>query len=286
MEPTFHSLADLSCNQISDLLNRAFEGYIVPIRFEPAMVAAMVRTEAIDLVSSLRARIGERDAGIALIARRGTVCRVAGMAVTPAARRKRVGRALMERVIADSRARGEAALTLEVIEQNPAAVGLYESVGLWQNRRLVGYSAHPATAEPADVSLLVEAEVSDAAREVLSWSPDLPWQISGETIAQLSLPNRAYRLGPAYAVVSDPAHEMIAIRALVVPEEQRRLGWGRRLVNALWSKHPDRQWRIAPVVPEGLADEFFAAVGFQREELSQLQMQMELSAGSNSGEEN
>jgi hypothetical protein len=124
--------------------------------------------------------------------------------------------------------------------------------------------------------LLEETDVPTVARLIEAESPDLPWQISGATLAQLGTPNRAYRLGRAHAIVSDPERSTIVLRAMVVPDGHRRLGWGSNLIAALKALYHGRIWRVPPVVPDHLADEFFQSCGFERTELSQWEMAIDL----------
>lgn len=276
MDDIYNSLLDLPTTAISTLLNQSFQGYVVDIRFDPILLASIIRADSIDLASSRRVQVDGEDAGIALIARRGNICRVAAMAIRPEARGQGVGRRLMEQVIADARIRGETTMTLEVVEQNPVAIRLYEGLAFRRVRRLVGYSCEPVNHEGPAIDGLEEIEMSDVATEVMAHLPDLPWQISGATLAHLAFPNRAFRLGHACTVVSDPNQPTVSLRAIFVSPDKRRQGEGRRLIETLQSRFPDRTWRISPVVPDGLADVFFHAVGFKTDSLSQFQKQLDL----------
>lgn len=167
-------------------------------------------------------------------------------------------------------------MVLEVIEQNEAAVKLYEAVGFRQQRRLVGYSA-PQPKGVVDPHLEA-VDISEVARHLITYGPsDLPWQISGETLAQIALPNQGYRLGPAYAAISNPAHAPISLRALVVPEKAQPQMWATRLLQAMIAQHPNQPWRIPTLFPEELIRGLFEGLGFEREPLTQWQMRLELS---------
>ena len=85
-------------------------------------------------------------------------------------------------------------MVLEVIENNLPAVRLYEACGFKTERRLVGYEAmfDPFGGE----AKLEEVDIGQVSRLVgIFGLDDLPWQISAESLAQYSPPNRAYRLG-------------------------------------------------------------------------------------------
>ena len=172
--------------------------------------------------------------GVALVARRGWTCRLAALAIVPEARRRGVGRWTMDRLIEEAGLRGERQMVLEVIEQNEPAVGLYRGGGFRVLRRLVGYKAiHSGSAGPvpAHATDVREVDVREAARLVTAYGlPDLPWQVSGESLALTGPPNRAYRLGEAYTVISNPAGPQIAIRSILVKPEARGQGLAARLL--------------------------------------------------------
>jgi ribosomal protein S18 acetylase RimI-like enzyme len=208
--------------------------------------------------------------GAALIARRGWTSRLAGMAIAPDARAQGIGRWCMDRLLHGARARGERAMVLEVIEQNEPAVRLYQRCGFRTLRRLVSYVvSQPAGA--ADVAL-EEADLHTVARLVSAHGlPDLPWQISGESLAQAGPPNRAYRLGAAYVTISNPDEAQVAIRSLLVAPNGRRQGQATRLLRAVMARHPGKTWQVPALCPEEIGGVFEKA-GFVQESLSQLQM--------------
>lgn len=271
MNLSFEPLLHRSPADISEVLNHAFEGYIMPANFRPELVAYMVRNDAIDLMASRIVLRNGKPAGIGLIARRGDRSRLAGMAVVPDARGQGVGRRLMEHLLAEAAERGEQAMELEVIEQNTAAVRLYERVGFKQLRRLVGFVAEPNAGAAA--AGLQEAPLMEVAAKVLAsgW-PDLPWQISGGTLAQYTHPAKGYRLGPALAVLSGCERPTVTIQAIIVEPEHRRQGHATRLLQALQAEYAHKSWRVPIVYPEEFADGLFLPLGFQREKYSQFQM--------------
>lgn len=257
------------------LLNRGFADYLVAVQFDAATLLDAVRQDGIDLASS---RIVLRDGaavGVALIARRGWTSRLAGMALVPEARGQGAGRWCMGQLLDEARARGERAMVLEVIEQNAPAVGLYKGCGFGTRRRLVSYVAAPHT-EAAAGDDLEEVDLYEVARLVTAHGlPDLPWQISGESLAGIGPPNRAYRLGAAYVALSDPGAARVAIRSLLVRPEGRGQGQATRLLRAVMAAHPGRAWQVPALCPEEVGFVFEAA-GFERDLLSQLQMEISL----------
>lgn len=252
------------------LLNNGFTDYFVNIQFSIATFLHMVMQDGID-VNSSRVVLGDGNAvGIALIARRGWSSRLAAMAIVPEARGKGVGRWFLPQLLAESRARGERRMVLEVIEQNMAGVRLYQSGGFQIQRRLVGYNASQNLA--GTKAVLEEVDIHDVAGLVTTHGlPDLPWQISGESMASIAPPHRAFRLNSAYAIISDPSAPVIAICSIIVQPKARRSGQATRLLQALAAAYPQRQWKVLMVCPEEIGG-LFEKAGFAREQLAQFQM--------------
>jgi [ribosomal protein S18]-alanine N-acetyltransferase len=74
----------------------------------------------------------------------GVEAEIADLAVAPSARRRGIGKVLLERTLADLGARGVETVFLEVRESNSAARALYESRGFVTVGRRRGYYRHPA----------------------------------------------------------------------------------------------------------------------------------------------
>ena len=271
------SMADFGLAAAAAVLTEGFSDYFVKIPFTAAALLRSATSDGVDLAESRIVLLDGKPAGGLLIARRGWTSRLAGMALVPSARRQGVGRWAMERVMAEARARGEQSMVLEVIEQNPPAVRLYEACGFGQVRKLVGFE-RPAGAASAGGPALTEVDIRFVASLVSEGDiPNLPWQLSGETIAHLTPPHRAYGRDGAWAVISDPAAPEVAIRGIAVSrgaiarQEARVSG----LLGGLVAAHPGRRWRIKALWPEELGN-VFAAAGFARTELTQWQMQRPL----------
>jgi ribosomal protein S18 acetylase RimI-like enzyme len=272
MSFSFPSVLEFGLDPAAQVLTRGFSDYFVPIASSPAVLVGMARADSVDLgVSRVAVREGQPLA-VALIARRGWTSRLAGMAVVPEARRSGVGRALVQQILAEARARGERTMVLEVIEQNAPAVQLYEQGGFRRVRRLTGHSGRPAApTEPAAAAL---KEIDPRALAVLVAQhglPDLPWQLSAETIAHATPPSLAFRLGPAALLMSSPAAETIALRALVTETAHRGRGHSLALLRAVMAKFPGKEWRAPAIFPEEMGEAFVAA-GLARTPLSQWQM--------------
>jgi ribosomal protein S18 acetylase RimI-like enzyme len=264
-----HGLAETA-----GVLNRGFADYLVPIQFNEAALLHSVRQDGIDLASSRVVLCDGKAVGAALIAHRGWTSRLAGMALVPEARFQGIGRWCVGQLLDEARARGERRMVLEVIEQNIPAVRSYKGCGFRTQRRLVGYVA----LEPSGIADddLEEIDLYHVARLVTACGlPDLPWQISGESLAQAGPPNWAYRLGAAYVTISNPDETQIAIRSLLVKPDGRGQGQATRLLHAVMAAHPGKTWRVPALCPEEVGGVFEHA-GFELDSLSQLQMTIDL----------
>ncbi len=287
------SAIELSIPRLADLFAASFEGYFVPVGADANALATRMRSEHVDLAASLVAFEGDAPVGFALIARRGTVARVAAMGAVPAARNRGLGRVLLDAAFEQARGRGEQRIVLEVIEQNAPARALYARTGFVVARRLVGCRAPPlanedarhATAAPRDERSvdeqvadhsLEERPLDDLVRAYLAPAdPALPWQLAPATIAAATAPSRAFALGPALALV-DVQPTSVVVRALVVPPDPRRRGHATRLLRALRQQFADRALRVVPIVPEEIVGELPARVGAALDELAQLELTREL----------
>lgn len=271
----FVSATDFGLEATADVLARGFADYLVKIPASATMLLQMVRADSVELAASRVALRNGVAVGVALVARRGWTCRLAGMALVPEARRSGVGRALVQRLLEEAKARGERTMVLEVIEQNEPAVKLYEALGFRRLRRLVGFSFAAPASMVADEAVFEfeEADVRAAAAAVTAAAPaDLPWQLSGETLAQLGPPNRAFHREGAWLVCTDPAGAAVTIRALVAAGSATSTARVAELLRAVLTRHGGREWRVGAIWPEEWSA-VFAVAGFTRTALSQWQME-------------
>ena len=272
-------VAECTAAQAAAAMEHCFQGYVVPMRATPQLWEQRFRREHLDPWASRIYRRGGETVAVAFVCRRGWTSRVGGMAVAPDARGGGLGRRVMEDAIAEARARGDRALVLEVIEQNTPAVKLYDSLGFRRMRRLVGYRWQPGQAQGA-AGALREVDPLELARVAhLEGEPELPWMLASETLSAVTAPARAFALEErAYALVANPAAETLTLSALVVPRAHRRQGWGTRALHALAAAFPGKPWQAVPIIPEELAPHFFTRTGWERQEISQFDMRLELSA--------
>lgn len=286
MNVNFVSAAELGLERVADVLGRGFSDYLVKLPVSVGFLLNAVRVDGVDLTLS---RVVCRDGipvGVAMIARRGWTSRLAAMALVPEARRQRLGHALVQHLLAEAKARGDRAMVLEVIEQNPPAVSLYEQCGFTRVRRLVGFSRAaddaPGAAAGEDAAALEEVDPRTMAGIVAAHGlADLPWQLAAETLAQLGPPVAAFRRRGAWALLSDPTTKPVVVCGLVIERgaEECLLA---ELLRTLLARYGDREWRVPAIWPEQFSRTFVDA-GFQPTALSQWQMRLDLGQRSGSG---
>jgi ribosomal protein S18 acetylase RimI-like enzyme len=271
MQIEYCSADTLIIDELVVALNRGYEGYPYPIRFDHKGAFHMIRVDSVDLCASVAVQNEGKTIGVALVARRGWNCRLASMSIDPNFRGKRVGTMLTEFIIRAARERGDRNYVLEVIEQNTPALKLYQSAGFAPVRRLFGYSAEAI--EGKEDAALEEVDPVTVAATVSRWGMnDLPWQISPPALTALGPPYRAFQLGPASALISNPTAGSIRLCALVVNPAVRRQGWATRLLRALSAHFSGKKWSFSILIPEEIPERFFTQLNFHKEQLTQIQM--------------
>jgi ribosomal protein S18 acetylase RimI-like enzyme len=278
---SFKPASEFPISQIADLLTRGFEGYFVPINITVPVLLTMIRRDSIDLNETRVLHQDDEPIGVGLIARRGWTSRLAAMGIVSSARNGGAGTWAMGQLIEEARARGDQQMLLEVIAQNTAGVKLYEKVGFKKIRKLMGYkleNPQPAQAsgDGGDEDELQEVDIREAAKMVTAYGlHDLPWQLSGISIAHHTPPSRAFCLNDAYCVISNPQVEHVSISSVLAPAGLDESGLGAALIRALFARFPNKTWHVSPIYPEEMAP-LFEELGMQREELSQWQMSLSM----------
>lgn len=266
--------SDYPITDLIKFLNLSFEDYHIHVQFTLSQFLTMLRKDNIDLYASRVLIADDQPAGVALIARRGWTSRLAAMGIVKGSRGKGAGTQFMEGLIQEARARNDREMVLEVIERNEPAVHLYQKRGFQIVRRLI--SLIRRRAREADRSNLQEIDLREMGRLILQYGlPDLPWQLSGESIALLNPPARAYKKGPTYIAISNPDANDIVIWSVLVEPDARGNGLALDMLRTIISNHAVRTWHVPAIWPEEFG-RLFEQAGFQREELSQWQMRLSL----------
>ncbi|MCA1825630.1 MAG: GNAT family N-acetyltransferase [Myxococcales bacterium] len=262
---------------LAELFNAAFAGYVIPLKMSADTLAERVANEDIDLALSRVVVRGGEELGLALMARRGRESRLAAMGIRTESRSAGAGRFLLAHVLRDARQRADRRMRLEVFESNAPARALYEGSGFTVVRRLVGYDcARPA----AGVAFKLD-EIDPAAFSrqlgLFTLPAALPWQLEPATLAAPPRAARCFTLEQkSFVYVSGVTEAAVAIRGLLTVPSERGKGNARKLLRGLAAMFPDRAFSVPTLIPEDLAVPFFAALGFARSDLAQVEMALDL----------
>jgi ribosomal protein S18 acetylase RimI-like enzyme len=278
MDFATHAASNYPVSDLVNILNQGFEDYLLPIKFTNPMFLNMLRKDSIDLNLSRVLLVEDQPSGIALIAPRAgkRTSRLAAMGISKPTRGKKAGSWLMKEVIDEACKRDDREMVLEVIEQNEPAVKLYQKCGFESVRRLVGFIFRDNNTGEKRGGDLQEISLQEMSTWISQYGvSDLPWQLSGDTIAQMSPPVHAYRSEQAYVVFSNPEVEHVVIWSLLVEPEARGRGQASKILKRAVSNHPGMTWHVPALCPEEFGNAFERA-GFEREKLSQRQMRLSL----------
>jgi GNAT superfamily N-acetyltransferase len=266
----------LSIEELAEGMTSCFEGYIVPAHFTAPLLASMIRAESIDLATSLVALDEGKVMAAALVARRGKIARVAAMGVATVVRRQGLGRQILTQAIDEARKRGESEMVLEVIEQNPTAIALYEGLGFVIKHRLLGFKA-TLSSELLLGPELEEIEPIEVADVLRSRGPDAAsWSMSATTVANMAMPSMGVRFGDVYAAIGPPVDNRVSCRSLAFkdgPDLKKAKG----MLQALATRFPDHQFWMPAFFPEHEYKDALVGAGMELDTISQYQMALSLS---------
>jgi ribosomal protein S18 acetylase RimI-like enzyme len=260
--------------RILTLVNDAFSDYNVPIHFDETSFSSFLVSAGVSWHWSRLLTLDGDPIGFTFIGRRGWNSRLVAMGILANHRNCGYGSQALEQIIHETRARGDHHLELEVITSNAPAVHLYQKFGFRILQDLYGFQ-RPAGKAGA-VGPLEEVDIRSIAHLIAAYgAPDLPWQLSAETIACYGPPMKAFHLEGAYAVISDPSRTVIALMSLIVEPEQRGTGRARALLRSLFSRYSKNEFIIHALCP-AMFEQLLTSVGFERTELNQHHMRLEL----------
>lgn len=174
----------LSLAGLTAALDRAFEGYFVPLKHTAESLGAMIATTDISVDSSIVALDPDgAAAGVALLGIRGTRGWIGGMGLAPAWRGRGHAMPLMRAVLARATACGVTGIQLEVLDQNAPARHLYARLGFDQPRPLdifMGPLAQPGSCIGAHAERaypVADAHLSALLNRFSDYHPvEPPWQ--------------------------------------------------------------------------------------------------------------
>lgn len=291
------SAQDLPRPALTDVLNRAFSGYIVPLQITTDDLDSMIERDDILLDRSLVAYDAGNAVGVALVAirpgRGGTRTRLASMGVAPEGRRNGTGRLLLRRVIDAARTGGSRTLQLEVFVNNAPARTLYESAGFVPIRRLLGFSV-PAVPIRASASGDVALRPATS-RELLpifaacvgAEPPDAapPWQLDAPALLRFGPPSALYVVDASAAggavgyLILGQTRPAAGLVHLGILPAWRRQGLATTALVAALRRHPDVEELYVPqLLPEASAlVPFLRALGGVPDPEEQIEMELALS---------
>lgn len=270
--PDWRPLRGFAWDEIADAFRLCYDGYLIPIRMTAPQMASRFATEDLDMQASGIAFVDGKVAAIGLVARRGRLSRLAAFGVSPGFRGKGAASQVLNRLVRESEARGDARMELEVFEHNHPAVRLYERFGFSRIDRLLGFEKlatnmrrHIPLPELTTPDRLAGLLASEDAEE------DLPWQLQPATIARLPAPWQVVRADDALGLVDLSREAVLEIRMLYVPPAARLQGHARALVSMLEELAQDRPIRIPQLIPSR-HQVFAEALGFRPLEHCQFRM--------------
>lgn len=218
----YQSALRYNSDELAQILCHCFENYIVRFVIDGATFARRFGAEDLSLNDSIIVTHQQQPVALALISRRGLHSRVSALSIRPEMRGKGLGKALMQRIVADARERGDRQLSLEVIEGNDPAIALYHQAGLRIVRTLTGHQAGELAA--AEIVPLQEIDpLFVSHRLTAEGATSLPWLIAAESLFKLPGKPYAFTLGQhqAYAVVQVGADKCFFahdLRAAAAPQ--------------------------------------------------------------------
>ena len=268
---------ELSLAEQAKVFNAAFAGYVGgSFELNAATLVAFISFQGIDLCYSRFAR--DRDGqfvSFGYINRTGPFPRLAGMGTVANARRSGAAGFVLSALLEEANSRGDEAMILEVIEQNPPAVALYQAHGFASLTRLLGWRGAFDAAVAVESAGVHEIAIADALGFPTAWDyPALPWQISRYAAAKV-LGARAYALDDVAIVIGDPKASPIRVHGFPGFDGH---SWNRlkTLTNAVLAKFPDQEFYAIPVFPEQFGTELFEPLKFRKEKISQFLMRKDL----------
>jgi hypothetical protein len=197
------------------------------------------------------------------------------MGTVPAARRTGAAAYLLSQLLEEATTRGDAAMMLEVFEQNIPALVLYRRYGFTETARLLGWRRTAKVASLQNLSSNVEEiSVIDASQMPDAFEyPNIPWQISHYAV--LKAPGaRAFRDDAVCVVIGETAVKRIRVHAFFAAERDWKVL--RSVLAEVIQQFPNREFFAPAIFPEQFGLEIFEPLGFAREPLNQLLLRRDL----------
>lgn len=266
----------LSLAEQAATFNQAFAGFLPGWRdMDAAELERFICAKGIDLCHSRFVWANGALAAFGYINRTGNFSRLAGMGTVPELRRIGAAACLLSDLLEGAKARGDAAMVLEVFEQNLPALNLYGRFGFSEVARLFGWRRPGGIALSQAPHEIEEVPVIEAIGmpEVFKY-PSNPWQLSRHAAAKVPA-GRAFKNTAACVVVGDTTVPPVRIHGFFAAEEDWKTL--KSTMGAVIHHFPNREFFAPPIFPERFGFEVFEPLGFRPEALNQLLMRRELS---------
>lgn len=260
--------------------NRAFAGYIGGwADLDAGTLAKFLTLQGSDLLYSRFIRSEAGLVGFGYINRTANLVRLSGMGIIPEARGTGAARHLLDHLLGEAEDRGDEAMLLEVIEQNPRALAVYRRHDFRELGRLVGWRRAADAAVPKDVRADGE-EISplQALRIPAALDyPDLPWQISRHAAAKLPV-SRAFHTDTVCMIIGDPEAAPVRLHSCIAIDPPHAMVWRdfRSVLAGIIARFPRREFFAPAIFPEEFGTMLFEPLGFKREPISQFLMRRDL----------
>lgn len=268
----------LPLTEQAEIVNQGFAKYVAGwTNLDAATLARFLLLQGSDMFYSRFVSVDGQLAGVGYITRTANICRLSAMAIVEPMRGSGAASFLLDHLLEDAGIRGDAAMMLEVIEQNPRACALYQRHQFHELTRLVGWRRH-AVVEPHDSGqTLQEMPVIEAVQmRSPEEYPDIPWSISRHAITK-AVGTRAFRRGGAAIVIADLPEAPIRVHGFFSETAgPQDFDESREILHALFGQFPSRAFFAPPVFPELCGRRLFEPLGFIREPISQFFMRRDL----------
>ncbi|HMJ05638.1 MAG TPA: GNAT family N-acetyltransferase, partial [Chthoniobacterales bacterium] len=172
--------AALSLSEQARVVNAAFAGYVAGWGdLDAEGLAQFLCLQGADLSHSRFLRTADGSAGFGYINRIARIPRLATMGLEPAARGTGAAAYLLNHLLGEATERGDGAMVLEVIEQNPRALTCYRRQGFRELTRLTGWRRTGGFVPTGRDLAVEEIPICDALKLASGRDyPELPWAIT------------------------------------------------------------------------------------------------------------
>lgn len=284
MANPIRAASEISLQQLADLGTSAFTGYAGGSQqFTPESIKEFADTSYSLLADSFVYVDPDSNTplGFCFVAKhpdRPGQKRVSAMGIALDGQGKGIGKKLLAATVEAERQRGTKLLELECISSNERGLRLYKGAGFSQVEELAGWrrevpeeSPFPADEQLEEITLEEVQKMID-----LHGDQDLVWQLRFPSRAAATVKYACYKLGHAYATVSNRVEGTYRLLSLVVEKEHRGKGEGMRMIKALIAKHAGKKLEAPVLSPLTLGEKFAKELGFEEMELRQFQMRLKL----------